>query len=124
MLLDSVIVIDYLNRISAAQAFLDEVQHQATISPITRAEVLAGYPHAQMKAVAAALDGFELLAINAQTADLAARFRNDPKRRSKLKLPDAFQAALATQYGVKLATRNTHDFDPGRDAFVLVPYTL
>ena len=124
MLLDSVILIDYLNRIPAAQTFLDESGQHATISPITRAEVLAGYPHAQMKAVAEALDGFELLAITAQTADLAARFRNDPKRGRKQKLPDAFQAALAIQYGVKLVTRNTHDFDAKRDAFVLVPYTV
>lgn len=124
MLLDSVILIDYLNHIPAAQAFLEEVQQEATISPITRAEVLAGYSHSQMKMIATALDEFELLVITAQTADLAARFRNDPKRRTKLKLPDAFQAALATQYGVPLATRNTKDFDAKRDSFILVPYTL
>jgi hypothetical protein len=42
-LLDSVIVIDHLNGISAATAFLREQFSVCAISVITRAEVLAGF---------------------------------------------------------------------------------
>jgi predicted nucleic acid-binding protein len=40
------------------------------------------------------------------------------------KLPDAFQAAIARQHGLKLATRNRRDFPPERYDFVLVPYRI
>ena len=58
--------------------------------------------------------------IDRETAARAARLR----RQYRWKLPDALQAALAQQHGLRLATRNTKDFDPAQHAFVVVPYRL
>jgi hypothetical protein len=38
------------------------------------------------------------------------------------KLPDAFQAGLGIYHKIKLTTRNTKDFDPGRHDFAEIPY--
>jgi predicted nucleic acid-binding protein len=118
VLLDSVILIDHLNGISAATRYLESLT-EASISVITRAEVLAGVPPRSLPGVKEWLDRYPTLAIDRQTADLAAELR----RQNKWKLPDAFQAALATQHGLKLATRNTRDFPPQRHPFVVVPYS-
>jgi predicted nucleic acid-binding protein len=118
VLLDSVILIDHLNGISAATRYLESVT-EANISVITRAEVLAGITLTGLPDVKEWLDRYPTLAIDRQTADLAAELR----RENRWKLPDAFQAALATQHGLKLATRNTKDFPPDRHPFVVVPYS-
>jgi hypothetical protein len=118
VLLDSVILIDHLNGISAATRYLESLT-EASISVITRAEVLAGIPVSALRDVKEWLDRYPTLAIDRQTADLAAELR----RQNKWKLPDAFQAAIATQHGLKLATRNTKDFPPQRHPFVVIPYS-
>jgi predicted nucleic acid-binding protein len=46
------------------------------------------------------------------------------RRRFGWKLPDAFQAALALQYQIRLVTRNTKDFDPRKHSFAEVPYKV
>jgi predicted nucleic acid-binding protein len=46
------------------------------------------------------------------------------RRTERWKLPDAFQAAIAIQHGLTLVTRNTRDFQPGREPAVLIPYRL
>lgn len=118
VLLDSVILIDHLNGISAATRYLESVE-DASISVITRAEVLAGLAPAAAKAVREWLDRYPTLPIDRRTADLAAELR----RNHKWKLPDALQAAVAQANGLKLATRNTRDFPPRIHSFVLVPYS-
>jgi hypothetical protein len=118
VLLDSVILIDHLNGVSAATRYLESLT-KASISVITRAEVLSGIPVSALPDVKEWLDRYPTLPIDRQTADLAAELR----RKHKWKLPDAFQAALATQHGLKLATRNTRDFPPQRHPFVVVPYS-
>jgi predicted nucleic acid-binding protein len=118
VLLDSVILIDHLNGIGAATHYLQSLEG-ASISVITRAEVLAGIPLSATVKVREWLDRYPTLPIEKGTADLAA----DLRRRHKWKLPDAFQAAIAELHGLKLATRNTKDFPPHRYPFVLVPYS-
>ena len=121
LLLDSVIVIDHLNGIPAAGDYLRAHAEEASISVITRAEVLAGFASEEEAAPAAALlDRFPLLAIDGPIADTAARLR----REVRWKLPDAFQAALAQRHGLTLVTRNTRDFLPDRHRFVQVPYQV
>lgn len=115
VLIDSVILIDHLNGIAAATKYL-ESSEDASISVITRAEVLAGLPPSP--SVKEWLDRYHTLMIDRTTADLAAALR----RENKWKLPDAFQAALAQQHGIRLATRNTKDFPPNKYRFVVVPY--
>jgi predicted nucleic acid-binding protein len=66
------------------------------------------------------LNRFPTLPAGADDADLAAALR----RQYRWKLPDALQAAIAVNRGLKLATRNTRDFDPVQHSFVLIPYTL
>ncbi|MFO0334227.1 MAG: PIN domain-containing protein [Pseudomonadota bacterium] len=119
-LLDSVILIDHFNGVPQATRFLERHGSDAAISAITRAEVLAGFddddaPHARLL-----LDRLRFLPMDARVADEAARLR----RRTRLKLPDAIQAAFAAVHGLKLATRNVKDFAPGRFGFVVEPYRL
>ena len=121
ILIDSVILIDHFNGVSLATQFLRDVFDRSCLSVITRAEVLVGYYRSLDEVrTRALLDRFPLLSIDGATADLAARLRGE----RKWKLPDAFQAALAQLHGLKLATRNTKDFSPERDEFVMVPYKL
>ena len=120
ILLDSVILIDHLRGIPQATGYLRSVRGEAAISVITRAEVLAGVSPPDYDHVIQLLDSYSNLAIDAAIATLAAELR----RQHKWKLPDAFQAALATHHGLRFATRNTKDFPPDRHAFVDVPYQL
>ncbi len=120
-LIDSVILIDHLNGISKATAFvlgLDPLQ--TAISVITRAEILSGLDEQGQVSVRPLLDHYQLLIIDKPIADLAAQLR----REYGWKLPDAFQAALAQHHKIKLTTRNTKDFDPKTHEFVEVPYLL
>ena len=120
ILLDSVILIDHFNGISAATAYLAESAARARVSAITRAEVLTGFEDEELAGPRALLDRLRFVPIDADVADLAARLR----RQRRWKLPDALQAATALQHGLRLVTRNTKDFSPSQDPFVLVPYTL
>jgi predicted nucleic acid-binding protein len=117
-LLDSVILIDHLNGVPAATAFLVRHGEDSVVSVISRAEVLAGVPADDAGAVRALLDRFPALVVDKAAADLAATLR----RAHRWKLPDALQAALAGLHGLKLVTRNVRDFPPRRHGFVLVPY--
>ena len=119
MLLDSVIVIDRLNRVPAALAFFR--QHaDLVVSAVTVAEVLAGAREDGHADVLAFLNTFTFLEIGSAVAERAGRLR----RTERWKLPDALQAATAQHHGLQLVTRNTKDFKPERHPFVLVPYTL
>ena len=90
------------------------------MSVITRAEVLAGFDDPTAPLARELLDLFPTLPLNAGMADMAARLR----RTKHLKLPEAFQAAVAIQNELTLVTRNTHDFQFSADLKVLVPYRL
>ncbi len=121
VLLDTVILIDHLNGVAKATRWLNSIKDEGpVISVITRAELLAGARDDEVLALDALLSQYPCLGIDERVADLAAEFR----REHKVKLPDAFQAALAQHHRVKLATRNTKDFSPQKFGFVLIPYTL
>ena len=120
-LIDSVIIIDHLNGVPAATEWLaSEDWTRLAISAITRAEVMAGASEDESLHIASLLDSFECLPIQTDTADYAASIR----RRFRLRLPDAFQAAVATLHHLRLVTRDTRDFDPDLFDFVVVPYRL
>jgi predicted nucleic acid-binding protein len=119
VLLDTVILVDHLNGIAAATRWLNTLKPgEAVISVITRAEVLVGADDSERNTVVDMLENWECLDITPEVADAAATLR----RVHRWKLPDAFQAALAEHHGIKLATRNTKDFDPKRHDFVRIPY--
>jgi predicted nucleic acid-binding protein len=120
-LIDSVILIDHLNGIEKATAFIESLNPDNTaISVITRAEILVGIDEVAEKEVIPLLDQYQLLVIDKTISDLAAKLR----RQHGWKLPDAFQAAIAIQNNIKLSTRNTKDFDPKKHDFVEIPYFL
>jgi hypothetical protein len=120
VLVDSVIMIDHFNGISAATQYLLEMEGQFAISVITRAEVLTGFEGKELRFARRLLDRFPTLIVDRGIADLAATLR----RQNRWKMPDALQAALAKNHKLKLATRDTDDFPPERYRFVTVPYTI
>ena len=120
LLLDSVILIDHFNGVAEATRYLEAHQPEAAISVITRAEVLTGFERRASRKPAQFLDCFPTLSIDQAAADLAAALRRD----HGWKLPDAFQAALAQQHGLRLVTRNQRDFPPQRHRFVVIPYRI
>lgn len=118
-LLDSVILIDHFNGISQASAFVLGLDPAKTaISVITYAEILVGFEDGAVEKAKALLAHYELLNIDRAIAEKAAVLR----RAYGWKLPDAFQAAIALTYHLKLCTRNIKDFEPKEHAFVEVPY--
>jgi len=120
-LLDSVILIDHFNNILEATQFILSLDPEETaISVITRAEILVGFQGPELEVVKALLDQYEFLSIDKTIADMAAELRRDHGR----KLPDAFQAAIATYHHLKFCTRNTKDFDTSKHPFVEIPYQI
>jgi predicted nucleic acid-binding protein len=119
-LLDSVILIDHFNGIAAATDFLTRQFGRCAISAITRAEVLTGFDDADLPAAIELLDRFRFLALDRAVADEAARQR----RNTRLKLPDAIQAAFAIRHQLLLVTRNSKDFPPEEFDFAVMPYSL
>ena len=120
-LLDSVILIDHFNNIPEATKFIASLDPDRTaISVISYAEILAGFDDEGVKWAKPLLNHYEILTIDSSVAEKAAELR----RRYSWKLPDAFQAALAIHYRVKLSTRNIKDFDPVKHPFVEIPYKL
>lgn len=120
-LIDSVILIDHLNNIDKATKWLGHLKEkEATISVITRAEVLVGSSLQDRSVIKLLLDQYECLFLIPQIADEASLLR----QKHGWKLPDAFQAATALYYELKLVTRNTKDFNPKKHSFVVVPYSI
>jgi predicted nucleic acid-binding protein len=120
LLLDSAVLIDHLRGIRKATEWLAALNEgEAVISVITRAELLCGRYEDERASAVRLCATFECLSITPDIADTAA----DLRREHRWKLPDAFQAALALQHGLKLVTRNTKDFAPDRHDFVVVPYS-
>ena len=120
LLLDSAILIDHFNGLAAATHYLSTHHADAAVSVITRAEVLTGFEPSAARKALQFLDCFPTLGIDQAIADLAATLRRD----HGWKLPDAFQAAIAQQHGLKLVTRNQRDFPPQRHRFVIIPYRV
>ena len=119
-LLDSTVLIDHLNGISKATEWLSKLgTDEGVISIITRAEVLVRAGD-KWEEVAVFLDEYNCLPIGPDEADIAAGLRN----RHHIKLPDAFQAAVAQNEELTLVTRDTTDFKKIPDLEVKIPYQL
>ncbi len=119
-LLDSTILIDHLNGIRQATEWLSKLEEgEGCISVITRAEVLVKASD-KWEEVSALLDEYDCLPIGPDEADIAAGLRN----RHHIKLPDAFQAALAQNEEIVLVTRDATDFKKIPDLEVKIPYHL
>ncbi|MCA1675142.1 MAG: PIN domain-containing protein [Actinobacteria bacterium] len=119
-LLDSTVLIDHLNGIDAAEAFLRAHSLDSCLSVITVNEILAGSEPAAVRGHELLLDQFACLDVDRLTAKASAALR----RAHGWKLADSIQAALALNNGLKLVTRNHRDFKPAKHPFVVVPYRV
>lgn len=117
-LLDTNILIDYLNGVEVARTEIDRYK-QALISPITWMEVMAGVTADDESAVRQFLAGFQTVAINDNIAERAVSIR----RLQRIRLPDAIIWASAQSENALLVTRNSKDF-PADEPGVHVPYRL
>lgn len=117
-LLDTNILIDYLNGIEAARTEIARYP-EVYISPITWMEVMVGVDAADDKVVRQFLAGFRQLAIDHQIAELAVAIRHH----HRIRIPDAIIWASAQAANALLVTRNSKDF-PSNEPGVRVPYSL
>lgn len=117
-LLDTNILIDYLNGVAAAR---DEIRRypQPCISPISWMEVMVGVNAAEEKPVRRFLTTFRQIAIDHKIAERAVAIR----RNTRIRLPDAIIWASAQSANTLLVTRNSKDF-PSDEPGVRVPYEL
>jgi predicted nucleic acid-binding protein len=115
-LLDTNILIDYLNGIEAAR---DEIQLYETpaISIITWMEVMVGCDDQTEKVVSGFLNRFDIIQIDRMIAKSAVAVR----KQHRMKLPDAIIFATAKSIEALLVTRNTKDFDSSSPQ-IRVPY--
>ena len=121
VLLDTCILIDYLNGISPAAHTLKEYAGNSAISVITWMEVMVGafrLDHERQQATRHFLAHFRLLPVSEAVAELAAAVR----AQRGIKLPDAIIDATAQVDNRLLLTRNVKDFKdiPG----VIFPYIV
>jgi predicted nucleic acid-binding protein len=117
--LDTNIVVDYLNGVAKADA---EFRHYArpAISLITWMEVLIGVRSAQEeRTVRRFLGQLEIVPITQGIAEEAVRLR----REHGLRLPDAIIWATARETKCLLVSRNTRDFPPDTPG-IRMPYRL
>jgi hypothetical protein len=104
-LLDTNILIDYLNGIPAARKELELYETRA-ISIVTWMEVMSGGGPELADTTRGFLGRFTVIAISEPIAERAVNLR----RERNLKLPDAIILATAIESGLMLVTRNTKDF--------------
>ena len=117
-LLDTNILIDYLNGIDAAR---EEICRYETplISTVTWMEVLVGVNDDEQQAIRSFLSRFTQVSIDKEVAEIAVSIR----RRHKMRLPDAIIWASAKHESALLVSRNTKDF-PADSPGVRVPYQV
>ena len=118
-ILDTNILIDYLNGIKEAEQELDRFPIKL-ISVITYIEILVGLEDLEIiQDIKLFLNSCNIVMINSKIADLAVIARKE----HKLKVPDAIILATAQSMDALLVTRNTKDF-PTSIPCVRIPYKI
>lgn len=117
-IVDTNILIDYLNGISQARSEL-ALYEDPSISLITWMEVMAGGESGEEAVLRDFLLRFRVASVDRRVAEAAVKIR----RKHRLRLPDAIIWATAQVDGLILVTRNTRDFPPDHPG-VRVPYQI
>ena len=117
-LLDTNILIDYLNGIDAAREEIGRYE-TALISTISWMEVMVGASENEEATIRAFLSRFVLLPLTGDIAERAVTIR----RQTKMRLPDAIIWASAKSENALLVSRNSKDFPPDIPG-IRMPYTL
>ena len=117
-LLDTNILIDYLNGIDAAREEIERYEN-AMISTITWMEVMVGASEKEEATVKAFLSRFVQLPVTGDIAERAVTIR----RQTKMRLPDAIIWASAKSENALLVSRNSKDFPPDAPG-VRMPYSV
>lgn len=118
VLLDTNILIDYLNAVPKARTELQRYTERA-VSIITWMEVMVGAAGDVEAATRSFLNAFDVIGLDGKIAERAVSLRRD----HHIKLPDAIIWATAQVHALLLVTRNTRDFAAG-DPGVRMPYRL
>jgi len=106
-LLDTNIIIYYLNGDKKAIEFIDNKLKSCAISYITYLEVLVfPYNEEEDKKIRAFLELFKIYNINREIIDIAIK----TYRTKKIKMADNLIGATARLYNLTLVTRNVNDF--------------
>lgn len=117
--LDTNIVVDYLNGSKKARRELDAFD-SIYISLISWMEIVVGAAEGEEEAeIREFLRRFSVQPVDEGVAERAVEIR----RRNKIRLPDAIIWATAQQLGLLLVTRNTRDF-PENHPGIRVPYSI
>jgi len=118
-LLDTNVLVDYLNGVEAARTEL-ALHRKPLISLVTWMEILVGARNpVEAERLRAFLSGFQHVPIDDAVSEVAVEIR----RQHRIRLPDAIIRASARSREALLVTRNTKDFAPS-DPGVRVPYAL
>ncbi len=117
-LLDTNILIDYLNGIDAARKEISRYE-TLLISTITWMEVMVGVNDDDQQAIRSFLSRFTQIDIDAEVAEIAVSIR----REFKMRLPDAIIWASAKRENALLVSRNIKDF-PVDSPGVRAPYRI
>lgn len=117
-LLDTNILIDYLNGLEQAREELNR-HERLLVSLITWMEVMVGATTEEESPVRAFLSRFEMVPVSPEIAERAV----DIRRRTGIRLPDAIIWASAQCEDALLVSRNRRDFPPDAPG-VRMPYTL
>jgi predicted nucleic acid-binding protein len=115
-LLDTNILIDYLNGVEAAREEINRYE-APMISPITWMEVMVGAKEDEAQIMRSFLSRFTQVDIDAGVAEIAVSIR----RKRRIRLPDAIIWASALGENALLVSRNTKDF-PASEPGIRVPY--
>jgi len=118
-IIDSDVMIDYLQGVEAAKLELAKYSHREA-SIVSWMEVMSGAGTKQeAKECSDFLNTFTFHEVNLQIAAEAV----DLRRNFKMRLPDAIVWATARVHGYIIVTRNSRDF-PVSEPGVRIPYTL
>lgn len=116
--LDTNILIDFLNGVTQARIELDQYSARA-ISIISWIEVMIGAPPQYENETRVFLSGFDVIGVTPAVAERTVSLRRD----HRMKLPDALVWASAQVNDLILVTRDTKDFPAGHPG-IRIPYSI